>query len=65
MRDLFTRSTQAGSKPVGGHKDEQVLHLLAAEAIRLAHLATNLHLTATAKSDDARSSEAASQDPGP
>ena len=65
MRDLFTRSTQVGSKPVGGQKDEQVLHLLAAEAIRLANLATNLHLTATAKSDEAHASEAGSQDPRP
>jgi len=65
MSDLFTRSTQAGSKPVGGQKDEQVLNLLAAEAIRLAHLATNLHLAATAQSDDAHASDATSQDPGP
>ncbi len=48
MRDLFTRSKQARNRPVGVHEDEQVLNLLAAEAIRLARLATDLHLTATA-----------------
>ena len=66
MRDLFTRSNQAGSRPVVGHRDEQVLNLLAAEAIRLAHLATDLHLTATASDpESAHINDAAPREPRP
>ena len=63
MRDLFTRSNQS-SRPVVGHRDEQVLNLLAAEAIRLAHLATDLHLAATASDpESAHISDTAPREP--